>query len=81
MLHYLPSQIFNFNNYFGELCGILGLEKLFRGFTNFHLKDKEDDSYVGVSIATLWDRDSKASKEGIIGEEAAYNLGIPQQGE
>ena len=55
---HLPSQIFNlngqifsFNGRFGELCGVLGLEKLFEGFANFYPIDKggqwKKRNYVG----------------------------------
>ena len=45
---------------------ILGLEKLFGNFANFHLKDKEEQwtkrNYMGFLAIALWDRDFRASK-------------------
>ena len=46
--------------------GILGLEKLFCNFVNFHPTNKKKQwvrrNYVGFSIVALWDWDFRASK-------------------
>ena len=49
----------NFRANFGKILPILGLEKLFGDFANFHPTDKEEQwtkrNYVGFLATTLWD--------------------------
>ena len=69
------SSTSTFNDHFNELCGILGLEKLFQDFGNFHPTNNE--KLFGVLAAALWDWHFRASKKGRTGEETGCNLGIP----
>ena len=50
------SSASTFNGHFEELCGIMGVEKLFGDFTNFHLHEQGEiirgfsNNFVGFAI-------------------------------
>ena len=71
-------QIFSFDGWFTELCGILRLEKLFEEFANFHPKDKE--KLYRASTTILCDWDSRVSEEGTMERSWVVIWGFHNEG-
>ena len=74
----LSLQIFSFDGWFTQLCGILRLEKLFEEFANFHPKDKE--KLYGASTTILCDWDSRVSEEGTMERSWVVIWGFHNEG-